>query len=133
MTAGQSHESKEGLGLEALLALPTQTAQEFACWDMTNREPQAPPEGQPDGPFACEREYRFYKAVIDHPFQPSSAYPKLAGMSSKTAQAVRSSLIDKGYVRQHTLDTKGRGRSALVLEALPAGKAAVARQEEGER
>ena len=132
MTSGRSRKPKDGLRIEALLALPTIAAEEFASWSMTHLQSEQPPEQRQDSPFASEREYRFCKAVVDHPLKASSTYPKLAGMSSKTAQAVRRSLIEKGYIRGHALDTKGRGRSALVLEVLAAGKAAVSQHESGE-
>lgn len=132
MTAGHRRKPKDGLGIEALLALPTLAAEEFAGWGVDHGQSEEPPERRHNSPFDSQREYRFCKAVADHPLKPSSAYPKLAGMSSKTAQTVRRSLVGKGYIREHTLDTKGRGRSALVLEALAAGQAAVTQHESGE-
>ena len=134
MSAGHGRKGEDTMGLEALLALPAVPAREFAGWgDASHLQPEEPGEPRPDSPFGSEREYRFCREVADHPFEPSSAYPKRAGMSAKTAQAVRQSLVEKGYIREHTLDTKGRGRSAIVLEALPAGKAAVVQHESGEK
>jgi hypothetical protein len=75
--------------------------------------------------FADERECNLLEAVIKAPLQPSSRYPKLAGMSTKTAVILRRRLVERGYLRERTLDTGRRGRSTILLEVLPAGTAAV--------
>ena len=81
--------------------------------------------------FTDEREYRFCKAVEDHPLQPSSRYTKLAGISSKTAVKLRQALVAKGFIREQTVDSGGRGRSTILLEPLEAGRAALAEHESG--
>ena len=81
--------------------------------------------------FADEREYRFCKAVADHPLQPSSRYRKLAGVSSKTAVKLRQVLVAKGFIREQVVDSGGRGRSTILLELLGAGRAALTEHESG--
>ncbi|MCH8851746.1 MAG: hypothetical protein IID41_03740 [Planctomycetes bacterium] len=81
--------------------------------------------------FADQREYRFCKAVMDHPLQPSSRYPKLVGVSSKTAVKMRRALVAKGFIREQIIDSGGRGRSTILLEPLGAGRAALTEHESG--
>ena len=81
--------------------------------------------------FADEREYGFCKAVVDHPLQPSSRYPKLAGVSSKAAVKLRQVLVEKGFIREQIVDSGGRGRSTILLEPLETARAALAEHESG--
>jgi hypothetical protein len=83
------------------------------------------PTSKTDGVFADQREYRFCKAVVDHPMQKSSTYSRLAGISSKHAKQTREFLIENRYIREHVLESGGRGRSSLLLEALSEGIDAV--------
>ena len=45
--------------------------------------------------FECEQEYFFCRAVVNQPMQPSSTYPKLAGISSKIAGRLSEKLLDQ--------------------------------------
>jgi hypothetical protein len=81
-------------------------------------------------PFLDDREYRFCKAVVDNPLQASSQYPKLVKISTKTAFTIRQRLIDKGFIRERTLDLARRGRSTILLEASESGIAALALHEQ---
>lgn len=129
MTANDNVQSQyHGFGLERLMALPTVPALEFQNWGSEEVELASTP-AQPSGPFASETEFRFCKAVIENPMLACSAYPKLAGISSKTAVLVRRSLVDKGFVHEHILDSGKRGPSSLLLEATPEGIAAVKKYE----
>ncbi len=58
---------------------------------------------------------RLLRAIIDQPGLPSSKYPKLAGMSSRKAVAARHQLVEQKLIRETELQTKARGRSAIVL------------------
>ena len=62
--------------------------------------------------------------------QSSSTYHKLAGMSSKTAKNIRQQLVSKGFIKEHALDSGGRGRSSILLEVLPGGTKAINEQQE---
>ena len=114
-----------GLGLESLRALPVVPAGEFADWD--KEETKTPPHTSQEKPssFSSDREYRFCRAVVSNPMQSSSTYPKLAGISPKSARAIRQQLVTKGLIREHRLDPGRRGRSTILLEPLPAGQEAV--------
>ncbi len=79
-----------------------------------------------------ERDYRFLKTVVDHPLLRSSAYPKLAGVGPQTAIRIRHRLIAGGLLREHRVESAGRGRSAIVLEATPTGVVAVAQHQHKE-
>ena len=130
MTSDSSVKQDAGEGLGRLLDLPVIPAtsepsrrRPEVCRQETVNEGAAAAT-----PFASEREYRYCKAVIDQPGQPSSRYPKLAGISTATAQAIRRKLVAAGLIRQQTANANG-GRSPVLLEILPAGQAAVAAYE----
>ncbi len=78
------------------------------------------PEPATSSPSLCEAELRFLNAVIDHPGQPSGAYPPIAGIGAQRAQTIRQRLVQLGYLREHRVQTGGRGRAAIVLEPLEA-------------
>lgn len=65
-------------------------------------------------------ELKLVRAVVKHPMQASSEYPKLARISPNTFQKTRPSLISRGLIREHKLESGGRGRSTILLEPLPA-------------
>ena len=111
------------LGLQALTGLRTVPVESPAAEPEPNADGDRTDAG---GPFDSEREFRFCKAVVAEPMLPSSRYPALAGMAPKTAQPIRESLLTKGYLREHKIETGRRGRSAICLEPLPAGIAAIA-------
>ena len=54
--------------------------------------------------------------------QRSSEYAKLAGMSPNTVGKARIILIKKSLIREHKLESGGRGRAAILLEPLEAAK-----------
>ena len=109
--------------------IPTVPATEFATWGFV---PEVSTVAMKSSIFDSDQEFSFCKAVTDNPMQPSSTYPKLAGISSKTAKKVRQQLISKGLIKEHTLDTGGRGRSSILLEALPAGIEAIKEYQGGQ-
>lgn len=125
MSMRQSPYEPRSIGGEDLMRLPAVVAEGFENWAVSTPEarPQRPTVCQSD--FASEREYRFCKAVVSHPLRPSSAYPRLAGLSPKTAQPIRRRLVSLQFIRERPLDVGSRGRTALLLEPLPAGIAAV--------
>ena len=73
---------------------------------------------QPDNLTAGE--LKLVRAVVKHPMQASSEYPKLARISPNTFQKARPLLISRGLIREHKLESGGRGRSTILLEPLPA-------------
>ena len=79
---------------------------------------QSNPGGSPDlGPT----ERRVLIVIVKNPMLPSSKYPKLAGISPNTWQKIRSHFVEKGWIRQHRLQTGNRGRSTVLIEPLDAG------------
>lgn len=113
---GQEHD------IGTLANIPTVYAPEFNSW---GHVPEVSSATAKPSLFGGEQEFQLCKAVADHPMQASSTYPKLAGISSKTAKKIRQQLISKGLIKEHTLDTGGRGRSSILLEVLPAGIEAI--------
>ena len=120
--------SDNELGIGRLLELRTEPAKGFERWGF-ERPTERCPADEANGPFESEREYRFCKAIVDKPLLPSSRYPKLAGISSKTALRVRRRLVSAGFVRERIVDTARRGPRTLLMEPLPAGQAAVKEHE----
>lgn len=106
-----------------LLALPTVLASEHA--DGVTRQTQrasASPDPSGDNARLSEAELRYLRTVVDYPGQPSSAYPRLARIGTRRAQEIRSQLVRAGLLREHPLQTAGRGRSAIVLEPTEAAR-----------
>ena len=131
MTIHQPHSNRHQTGLGRLESLPVVPALEYfspppevAACDDTGADEHGE-VGNTAPAFADDRESRLLNAVIEAPLQPSSRYPKLAGISTKTAVILRRRLVEKGYLRERTLDTGRRGRSTILLEVLPAGMAAI--------
>ena len=129
MTGYEGTSVRGAMGLSALLALPTVAALEFADWGRPAPATKESGSNDEPMPFENQREYRFCKAVAEHPMRRSSAYPKLARISSKTAVRVRQRLVELGYIREHTVDPPGRGRSTILLEVLQEGIDAIAQYE----
>jgi len=123
-------------GLGSLDNLPVIPAEEFADWG-TSESPSAPHtvSGPPPSPTSLqsEQEYKFLKAVVDQPMQPSSAYRKLAGIKAELVRPIRQRLLQCGHIRTHVMNIGQRSRTALLLEALPTGKTAVSHYEENRR
>jgi len=123
-----SQESLDDLG--PLSSLPTVPAKEFQAWG-DNIGFSATPATKGSSAFESDREYRLCKAIAENPLLASSKYPKLAGISSKTAGPLRLKLIARGLVREHVLDSGKRGPSSLILEATPEGVKAIQEYESG--
>ncbi len=125
MSMRQSPYEPRSIGAEDLMRLPAVVADGFENWTGSTHEPPPQRSSGCRSGFASEREYRFCKAVVSHPLRPSSAYPRLAGLSPKTAQPIRRRLVSLQFIREQPLDVGSRGRTALLLEPLAAGIAAV--------
>ncbi len=121
----QDHQSAEER--QALGDIPLVRAIEF--FESVETEVEVSPAAS--SPFTDQREYQFCKAVVDHPLQPSSRYPKLAGVSSKAAVKLRRALVAKGFIRERIIDSGGRGRSTILLDPLGAGRVALTEHESG--
>ena len=63
-------------------------------------------------------EMKLLKAIVENPMHPSSEYPGLARISPNTFQKLRPILIDKSLIREHKLQSGGRGRTTMLLEPL---------------
>ena len=65
------------------------------------------------------------KIIVEQPFIALKDLIKASRMSSKTVANHRKNLIAKNYIRERKLHKGGSGRSAIHLEPLPLGQAAV--------
>ncbi len=96
---------------------------EFVQWsarpriDVSSQQPQAS--------TLTDSEYRLLKAIVDHPMLSSSQYVKLAKISPNTLSKLRPELIQRGFIREHEIDSGKRGRTKRMLEPLEAGIKAV--------
>jgi len=104
-------------GLDALQALPTA------------RRTQSP--SCVDSEALSHAELRYLQAVMQHAGQSSSAYPKLAGFGQRRGQGIRRRLVELGYLREHRVDTGGRGRASILLELLEPAHRALREASEG--
>ncbi len=118
--AGQQSFDDLGL-LSSLLTIP---AEEFQGWGDGVCD-LATSSQKNYSPFESDQEYRLCKAIVENPMLASSKYPKLAGISSKTAGPLRPKLISRGLIREYALDSGGRGPSRLILEATSEGVKAI--------
>lgn len=101
-----------------LLDLPTVVAD-----GLVNEYPGPLLSVHSSAPVTCpsDAELCYLRAVADHPGQPSTTYPRLAGIGPRRAQFARARLLQLGYLREHLVQTSSRGRPAIILEPLEAG------------
>ena len=104
--------------------IKTVYANEFDNWGM-DCHVASQPSMNDKSLFESPKEFSFCKAIVENSMQPSSAYSKLAGISSKSAVKIRTHLISKKYIKENKINSGGRGRSTILLEALPEGIKAV--------
>ena len=72
-------------------------------------------------PFS-DSELRLIEAIVVYPMLASSQYTKLAKISPNTLKKLRPGLIEKKFIKEHVMDSAGRGRSKRVWEPLDAAK-----------
>lgn len=112
--ADESIKALEGLDVEAV---------EFSDWSAV---PSVTVTGDKDSGNRLdqygESELRLIEAVVCHPMLASSQYVKLAKISPNTLSKLRPLLIEKGLIREHVMDSAGRGRSKKMWEPLEAAK-----------
>jgi hypothetical protein len=118
--------------IDSELDIPTVAASEFRDWGKTPEinSSSAPMTAAKKTLFDSPQEYQLCKAVVENPMQASSKYSKLAGIKQSSAKPLRDQLIARNYIRQHSMDSGGKGRSSILLEALPEGIEAVRKWEE---
>lgn len=107
--------------LRPLEALKVEVAAEFAsCSAMPKIDIDSAGQRNHQPGNLTASELKLVRAVVKHPMQASSEYPKLARISPNTFQKTRPTLISRGLIREHKLESGGRGRSTILLEPLPA-------------
>lgn len=114
-------------GLQDLLSLPTVPAPEFRNWRPGGQslEVASATEVEPAKPGLSDAAARFLQAVVDQPGQASSAYVKLAGVSTRHAAPIRHQLVELGFIREHSVATNKRGRPSIILEPTASGEEAL--------
>lgn len=113
-------------GLDALLALPTKPADEFANWmakqlnDLPDDVAATTAHKASFTQALSEVELRYLRCVLEQQGKPSTEYAKLAKIGHKRAQRIRQHLFELGYLRERNVNTSqdGRGRMSIMLEPL---------------
>lgn len=117
-----------------LLNVPVVPAPEFADWcrrrgrqqpSHPDRSEDRDPSGHASSSTAAgasssltEAEYRFLEVVCRHPGEPSGACARRAGIAHRRAAQIRARLRELGFVREHTVNLKSRGRPAIIIAPL---------------
>jgi len=128
-----SAKKSSDLDLGPIESLPTVFAEEFRNWGQAI-------EVYAGGDNTCQTEnasalpttvlnpaeYRFLVVVAQSPMLSCSSYAKPSQIGQKTAKQLRLKLVEAGYLREHTVAAKGRGRNSILLEITSAGKETVA-------
>lgn len=107
-----------------LADVPTTFAQEFARWSPHPVVEVKTPETEPKTGLTAN-ELAFLRAVVAHPGQKIGYYCKLTRFSGKRLAELRLQLQAAGYLREHAVNEKSRGRAAIILEPLAPAHAAV--------
>lgn len=103
-----------------LRELPTTFADEFGDWtpQLVAEISMAPTE---TAPALSESEMRLLRAVVAHPGRPISFYCLQTRLNGKRLAEIRKRLIGSGYIREHSVALRARGRASIVLEPLEPG------------
>jgi hypothetical protein len=113
--------------LKSLADLATESV-EFTDWSATARVTIA--NGKKKQSASAEKmtasAFRLLEAIVNNPMLPSSRYVKLARISPNTLRKLRPMLIQQDFIKEHSLDSTGRGRSTRLWEPLQAAKDIVA-------
>jgi hypothetical protein len=106
-----------------LRELPTEFADEFAKWTPQLVVEVSPPATE-KAPVLSEADFRLLRAVVEHPGQSITFYCRQTRLSGKRLAEARKHLVDRGFVREHPVALRARGRTAIVIEPLePAAQA----------
>ncbi|TWU20721.1 hypothetical protein [Bythopirellula polymerisocia] len=135
MNTRTSDDDHDQANLGPLLDLPTIEADEFANWTPDEVAPVVKPTSQSKSEVIPSRDnakLRLLQAIVDHPGMPSSKYPKLAQISPRKAVELRRLLVEQGLVRETQLQTKARGRAAIVLTPTKEGAEVLLAHDEGQ-
>ena len=115
--------------LGPLSQLPTIEATEFSDWtpDGKRSDPKPARPSDPSSTASMDSSLlRLLRAIADNPGLASSKYSKLAHMSPRKAVEVRKQLAKQGLIRETEIQTKARGRGALVLTPTEKGASVLA-------
>jgi hypothetical protein len=97
--------------------LPTEFADDFAKWSPQMSAEIVPAEQNP-ATILNEIELRLLRAIVATPGKTISFYCRIARLNGKRLAEIRERLVSQGYLREHRVATKSRGRTAIVIEPL---------------
>jgi len=100
-----------------LRELPTEFADEFARWS-PQMSVEIPTADLKPATTLSEIELRLLRAIVATPGKTISFYCRIARLNGKRLAEIRERLVSQGYLREHRLATKTRGRTAIVIEPL---------------
>lgn len=100
-----------------LAELPTTFASEFARWSPHPVVEVKTPTPETETGLS-ESELILLRAVVAEPGQKIGHYCKRTRLSGKRMAELRQKLQAAGYLREHPVNEKSRGRAAIILEPL---------------
>ncbi|MBI3852690.1 MAG: hypothetical protein HY298_20745 [Verrucomicrobia bacterium] len=103
--------------LAPLHKLPTRFDDRFTHWQPHQVvEVQEPPKAEV--PILTENELRLLRAVVNKPGQSVSHYCRVTRLNGRRLAEIRKRLLNQGYIREHALALRPRGRASIVIEPL---------------
>ena len=121
---GGVKEADVELSQAPLRELPTEFADEFANWSPQPSVEVTLTEQKPATSLS-EMELRLLRSIVASPGKSISHYSRLARLNGKRLAEIRERLVGQGYLREHSIALKARGRTAIVIEPLAPAIAAV--------
>lgn len=107
-----------------LRELPTEFADEFAKWSPQSSVEVTLAEQKPATSLS-EIELRLLRAIVSTPGKAITFYCRTTRLNGKRLAEIRERLVSRGYLREHSLAVKARGRTSIVIEPLAPAIAAV--------
>jgi hypothetical protein len=114
---GGVNETEVQTSLAPLRQLPTEFADKFKNWSpRTTMEVTATVKEAT--PVLGETELRVLRAVVAYPGKSISHYCRVTRLNGKRLAEIRQQLIARGYICEHSVALKARGRASIVIEPL---------------
>ncbi len=110
--------------LASLRTLPTKFDDVFAKWQPHPVVEISRPEKRAT-PSLSENDLRLLRKVVANPGKSVSHYSRETRLNGKRLAEIRQRLAAQGYIREHSVALKARGRAAIIIEPLASAMDAV--------
>ena len=107
-----------------LEALPTEFAEEFAHWTPHPVVEVTTKQDKPK-PALSESDLRVLEAIVKEPGKSITHYCRKTRLNGTRMAEIRQRMVAGGFIREHSLAAKARGRTATVIEPLASAQQAV--------